>query len=115
VALALEALAINVGDLQVECLVEPQCQARDGGEGDLVVPGCGSLEERPAFFPPENRRETVGGLRAHERQGGPSALEDGLREKSAATGAEAHGSRGEAIAVFAVQEGGWKRLFGEPM
>jgi hypothetical protein len=33
----LEALAIDVGDLEVEGLMEPESQAGDGGEGDLVV------------------------------------------------------------------------------
>jgi hypothetical protein len=43
----------------------------------------------------------------------PVALEDVLREKAAATGAEAHGSRGKAIDVCAVQEGVLQLLFGQ--
>jgi hypothetical protein len=43
----------------------------------------------------------------------PVALEDVLREKAAATGAEAHGSRGKAIDVCAVQERVLQLLFGQ--
>jgi hypothetical protein len=43
----------------------------------------------------------------------PVTLEDVLVEKPAATIAEAHGSRGEAIDVFAVQELVLKLLFGD--
>ena len=37
----LEARTIHVGDLQAEGCMEPEAQARDGGAGDLVVPGGG--------------------------------------------------------------------------
>ena len=37
----LEALAIDVGDLEGEGCMEPKSQAVDGGEVDLVVQGCG--------------------------------------------------------------------------
>ena len=52
----------------------------------------------------------VGGLRAHEREGVPVALEDRLREEAHATIADAHGRGGKAIDVVAVQEGALKFL-----
>jgi hypothetical protein len=39
VDMALEALAIDVRDLQGEGFMEPEAQAVDGGKGDLVVQG----------------------------------------------------------------------------
>ncbi len=109
----LEARAIAVGALEGEGVMEPQAAAVDGGEGDLVVQGCGGREEPPDLFHTEDGWETVCGLRAHEREGVPVAREDVRREASDATVAEAHGSWGEAIDVFPVQSGVLKRLFGE--
>src|SRR5207248_6418897 len=47
----------------------------------------------------------VGGLRTPECQGVPVALEDGLREKAEATGAETPGRGGEAVDSVPVQAG----------
>jgi hypothetical protein len=41
----LETRAIDVGDLEKEGFVEPQAQAIDGGEVDLVVPGGSARQE----------------------------------------------------------------------
>jgi hypothetical protein len=109
----LEALAIDVRDLQEEGFMEPEFHAIDGGEGDLGVQGGGGREEPPDLLDTENGGETVCGLHAHERQGVPVALEDVLIEEAATAGADAHGGGGEAIDVFAVQEGGLQLLFGE--
>jgi hypothetical protein len=111
----LEALAIDVGDLEGEGFVEPESQAVDGREVDLVMQGCGGLEQTPNFFHTEDSREAVCGLSANQRQGGPITLEDVLREEADTTGADAHGSWGEAIDVFSVQEVVLKFLFGEYM
>jgi len=98
----LEALAVNVGDLQGEDLMEPEAQARDGGEVDLVVQG-GSGRKEPSNLPhTEDGGETVCGLRANERQGVPVPLEDVLIEEADATVADAHGRWGEAVDIFAV-------------
>lgn len=109
--LDLEALAIDVGDLQGEGFMEPESQARAGGEVDLGVPGGSRLEETPHFFNTEDGGETVGGLSPNQRQGGPIALEDVLREAADAPGADAPGSRGQAIDVLPGQEGVLKLLF----
>ena len=65
----LEARAIDVGDLQGEGFVEPESQAVDGGEVDLVVQGGGGREEPPDLLHTEDGGEPVGGLRAQERRG----------------------------------------------
>ena len=109
----LEALAIDIRDLEGEGCMEPESQAVDGGAGDLVVQRCRRFEETPDFFNTEDSREAGGGLSAKERESVPIALEDVLGEKSDATGAEAHGSGGEAIDVFAVQEVVLQLLCGE--
>ena len=109
----LEALPINIGDLEEEGFMEPEAQAIHGGEGDLVVQGSGRLEEPSDLLHTEDSGELVDGRRAHEREGVPVALEDVLREAAEATVAEAHGRGGEAIDVFAVQERALERLFGE--
>jgi hypothetical protein len=50
----LEALDIDVGDLRGEGFMEPEAQAIDGGEGDLVVQGGGGLEEPPDLLHTED-------------------------------------------------------------
>jgi hypothetical protein len=109
----LEALAIDVRDLQGEGFMEPESQAVDGGEVDLVVQGSGGREESPDFLHTQDGWETVGGGRAHEREGVPIAFEDVLREEADTAVADTHGRWGEAIDVFPVQEIALKILFGE--
>ena len=106
----LEALAIDVGDLEGEGFMEPEAQAIDGGEVDLVVQGGGGRQEPPDLLHTEDGGETVCGLRAKEREGVPVALEDVLREEADAAVADAHGRWGEAVDVFAVQEGALQLL-----
>src|SRR5207248_890690 len=100
----LKALAVDVGDLQEERFMEPEAQAVDGGEGDLVVHGGRGCQEALDLLHTEDGREPMGGLRTQEREGMPVALEDALREEADATVADTHGSRGEAIDIFPVQE-----------
>jgi hypothetical protein len=92
--------------------VEPQSQAIDGGAGDLIVWG-GGLEETPNFCNTEDGGKAVCGWRSNQGQSVPITLEEVLVEEAEATGAEAHGSWGEAIGVFAVQEGGLEFRFGD--
>jgi hypothetical protein len=98
----LEALAVNVSDLEEEGFMEPQAQARDGGQGDLVVEGGGGREEPLDLFHTEDGGKPVGDLRAKERKGRPVACEDVLIEEADPAVAEAHRRRGEAIDIFAV-------------
>ena len=107
----LETLAIKVGDREGERFMEPEPQARDGGEGDLIVEGGSRLEDTSDFFNTEDSGEVVGGLRAHERQSGPVTLQDVLIEEADTTIAEAHGRGGEVVDVFAVQEVPLQLLF----
>src|SRR5688500_12531320 len=104
-------LAVDVGALKVETLVQPESQAIDSGEVDLIVQGGGGLEESPDLLNTEDGGETVFGLSPNQRQRMPVTLEDVLIEKPNATVADAHGSWGEAIDVFAVQEVVLKLLF----
>jgi len=107
----LEARAVNIGDLEEEGFMEPEAQAIDGGAVDLVVERGGGRQESPHFLHTEDSGEVVGGLRAQERQRGPVALEDVLREEANTAVAETHGGRGEAVDVFAMQEGALQLLF----
>ena len=66
VARDLEALALDGGDLQGEGCREPESQARDRGEGDLVVPGGGGRQEPRDLLNPADGWETVGCWRAQE-------------------------------------------------
>ncbi len=113
VDMALEALAIDGGDVQGEGCMEPESSAGDSGAGDLVVQGGGGREEPPDLLHTEDGGETVGGVRAHEREGVPVARADVLREEAEATRAEAHGRWGEAVDVFPVEEGVLQLLCGE--
>jgi hypothetical protein len=99
-----EALASEVRDLEGEAFMEPEAQARDRGDGDVVVSRGSGCQEAPAFLHPAHSGEMVGGLRAHAREGVPVALEDLLREEAHATLAEAHGRGGKAVDGLAVPE-----------
>ena len=107
----LETWAIDVRDLQGERFMEPEAQAIDGGEVDLVVEGSSRREEPPDLLHTEDGWETVGGLCAHKRESVPVALEDVLIEEADATVADAHGRGGEAVDVCAVQEVALQLLF----
>jgi hypothetical protein len=109
----LEALALDVRDLEGEGCMEPEAQARDGGEVRLVVEGGRGREESLALLHTEDGGEPVCGLHAKEREGVPVALEDVLGEEAAAAGADAHGRWGEAIDVFPVQEIALQLLCGD--
>jgi hypothetical protein len=106
-----EALAVKIGDLQGEGCMEPEAQAIDRGEGDLVVQGGGGREEPSDRLHTEDGGETVCGLSAHERQSGPVTRQDVRRAAADAAGAEAHRSRGEAIDVFPGPAGVLQFLF----
>src|SRR2546425_414543 len=75
-----------------------------GAKVARVVEGGGGREEPPDFLNAENGGEMVCGLRAHEREGVPVALEDVLVEEADATIADAHGRWSEAVDIFPVQE-----------
>ena len=100
----LEALAIDVSDLEEVGFMEPEVQAIDRDEVDLVMQWNGRLEEPPDLLHTEDGGEPVGGLRTEECEGVPVALEDVSREEADATVADTHGRGGEAVDIFAVQE-----------
>jgi hypothetical protein len=95
-----EALAIDIGDLQEEGFVEPEAQALDGGEVDLVVPGGSGHQEVLDLLHPEDGGEPVGGVGPQERERGPVAREHMLREEANPTGADTHGRRGKPSPFF---------------
>jgi len=109
--LDLEALAVNIGDLQGQGFMEPEAQAIDGSEVDLSMQGGSRLEDTSDFFNTEDGGETVGGLCAQERQRGPVACEDVLIEEADAAVADAQRGWCEAIDIFAVQEVSLELLF----
>jgi hypothetical protein len=102
--MALEALAIDVRDLEEEGFMEPEAQAIDGGEVDLVVQGGGRREEPPDLLHTEDGGEPVGGVRTEECEGVPVAFEDVLIEEADTTVTDAHRRWGEAVDIFPVQE-----------
>jgi hypothetical protein len=112
-AIDLEALAGDGKALEEEGLMKPAAHARDGGAGDLGLQGGGRLEEPPDLRDPAASGKTVGSRRAEECEGVPVAREDVRRDEAEATGAEAHGRWGEAIAVCAVQARALQLLCGE--
>ena len=61
--LALEARAVNIGALEEEGFLEPEAQARDGGEGDVVVERGGDRQESPHCLHTEDSGE-MGGVGA---------------------------------------------------
>ena len=75
-----------------------------------MVEGRSRRKDTSACCTTEASGEMVGGVRAQEREGVPSACEDVWREDAETTGADAQGSWGEAIDMFPVQEGVWQCL-----
>jgi len=109
----LKAVPVNIGDLQGQSFMEPESQAIDGGEVDLVVQGGSGRQEALDLLHTEHGGETVRDLRANEREGVPIAFEDVLIEEADATVADTHGGWGEAVDVFPVQEVALQFLFGD--
>ena len=107
----LEVWAVTSGDLEEEGCMEPEAQALDGGAGDVVVARGGGRQESPHCLHTEDSGEVVGGVRAQERQRGPVACADVLREEAHTTGAETHGGWSEAVDVCAMQAGALQLLF----
>jgi hypothetical protein len=68
-----------------------------------MMQGGSRLEDTSDFFNTEDGGETGGGVCAQERQRGPVAFEDVLREEAEAAVADAQRGGGEAIDIFAVQ------------
>ena len=98
----LETLAIDVGDLRGEGVMEPESSTIDSSEVDLIVSGGGSLEQASNLFNTEDGREPMFGWRTNEPQGVPVVREDMLVEEADTTVTDAHGSWGKAIDVFAM-------------
>ena len=73
--------------------------------------GGSGRKEPPDLLYTEDGGETVGRLRAQERQRVPVALEDVLREEANTTVADTQGRWGEAVDIFAVQERSLELLF----
>src|SRR5262249_55236125 len=109
VAMAWEVLPVKSGAREEEGCMEPEAQARDRGAGDWGVARGGGHQESPPCLHTEDSGE---GGRAQERQRGPVALEDVLREAAHTPGADAHGGWGEAVDVLAVPAGGLPLLCG---
>ena len=75
-----------------------------------MVEGRSRRKDTSACCTTEASGERVGGVRAQEREGVPSACEDVWREDAETTGADAQGSWDEAIDMCPVQEGVWQCL-----
>jgi hypothetical protein len=105
------ARALDIAHLKGPRFLEAQPTAVDGGEGDAIGQGSGGMEETVHFFQAEESWEAVCRLGSHELEGLPVAPKDMVGEEADATGADAHGSWGEAIDVCAVQAGGLELLF----
>jgi hypothetical protein len=100
----LEALPINIGDLQEEGCMKSEAPAGDGRQVDLVMQGSSGRQEAFDLLNTEDSGETVRDLRANERESIPITLENVLIDEAEAAVAAAHGRWRQAIDVFAVQE-----------
>jgi hypothetical protein len=96
------ARAIDIAHLQGKRFVQAQPTAVDGGEGDAIVEGSGSVEETVHLFQAADSRESVFGRCANEVEGLPVAFKDVVVEESASTVADAHGAWSEAVDILAV-------------
>jgi hypothetical protein len=106
----LEALTIDVRDLEEEGFMEPVAQAVDDGEVDVVVQRW-PLKEPADLLTTPHGGEPICRLSAYERQCGPVTLQNVLIEEADAAVVDAHGRGGEAVDVFPVQEVSLEFLF----
>jgi hypothetical protein len=107
----LEALAIAVRGLEGKGFMEPEAQAVDGGEVDVVVQGGRGRQESLDRLHTKDGGKPGGDLRTKEREGVPITLEDVLREEADPAIAEAHGCGSEVVDSFAVQAVALQLLF----
>jgi hypothetical protein len=98
-----EALAVDVRHWEKESCVQSESQARDGGKVHTVMQGWGHAEQATHFLHTEESWEPVCGLRSHEVEELPSALQNVEGEEAEAAVADAYGGWCELIDVFAMQ------------
>src|SRR5437763_13901085 len=99
----LETRAIEVGDLQGEGFLEPESEAIDRGEVDLVVARGGGRQEAPDLLKTPHSGETLCIGRAAAWGGVPVALGDVWRGGADRTGGERHGGGGRNVRELAVE------------
>jgi len=97
-----EALAIDVGDLQKESLLQAQSQVIDGGEVDAVMQRCGHAEQLAYLLDAEDGGETLFGLSPNEVEEFPVALDDMAVEEADTAVTDAHGAGSKSILVFSM-------------
>ncbi len=107
------ALALDVGDLQVERLLEPQPAGVDGGEEGVVVRRLHTPEDASDLFHAEHGGEAVLVLRPQDVEDVPVALKDVLVEETDAAVADPHGLGRPTADVLAMEEVVLKLLLGE--
>jgi len=98
-----ESVAVEVRKVEKESVVPSESHARDGGAVHTVGQGGGHAEQATHFWHTADGWEPVGGLRSHEVEDLPIALQNVEGEEADAAGADAHGGWRELIDVWAMQ------------
>lgn len=98
------AVAVDIGDFEMESFVKPQAAGVDGGKIGIVLEGFDLGKNGSDFFNAKNGREPSLILGSEDSEDVPVSLEDVLVEKAYPAIADPHGIGGPVINVFPLEE-----------
>ena len=106
---------VDVADLKIQGLMQPEPAGVDRGQIGFVLGGAHRLEDGANFVYTEHGGQALFAFGVDERQGVPIVLEHVDKKELDAAVADAHGSGGPFVDVFAVQEVVLKLLFADQL
>jgi len=98
------AVAVDIGDFEMESFVKPQSTRIDGGEIGIVLEGFDPGKNTSDFLNTENGGKASFGLGTENSKDVPVSLEDVFVEEANPAIADPHGIGRPVINVFALEE-----------
>jgi hypothetical protein len=98
------AVAVDIGDFEIETFVKSEAAGIDGGEIGVILEGFDLGKNASDFFTAENGWESSFGLGSEDSEDMPVSLKDVFVEKANAAITDAHGIGGPVINVLSVEE-----------
>jgi hypothetical protein len=94
---------VDIGDFEVEALMESEATGIDGGKIGVILEGLDLCKNASDFFNAENGRESSLILGSEDTEDVPVSLEDVFVEETYPTIADAHGIGGPVIDVLSLK------------
>jgi len=94
------AVAIDIGNLEIESFLESEATGVNGGEVGIVLEGFDADKQAPDFFGAKDRGKAMFILGSEDTEEVPIAVEDVLVEEAYAAIADAHGLGGPLINIL---------------